>query len=207
MRTAAPLTALVVAATACLALPSDAYAVRPAMDPQVRMHAGLSVVENPSPFGAEIGFDSRVGRNLALDAGVFFTPGSSDLELTPDRAEARDHFSLRHGLYAMPGLRLPHSQPRNFRWDLYGRAGGGVVWTQDRYDKLTTTGVAGQMDVAGFVGVDAVVMKDAVGLRAHGRVAMTQVYDNQLQNDVFYWSPQYGVELVYQFGYRKAANY
>lgn len=200
-----PLTALSAAAlTGTLALsallPGTAHAVRPAMDPQVRMHAGLSVVESPAPLGAEVGFDSRLGRNLALDAGVFFSP-ETDLGTTPDRAVARDHLSMRHGLYAMPGLRLPHSQPRSFRWDLYGRAGGGVIWVEDRYERNSGS-VTGQMDVAGYVGADAVIMKDAWGVRAHARMALTGVYDNQLQNDVFYWGSQYGVELVYQFGYR-----
>lgn len=179
---------------------STAWAARPAAEPQVRAHAGLSVVSAPSPIGVTLGVDSRVGQSLALDAGVFFsTPG--DLAFTSERATAQEHIRLRHGLYTMPGLRIPHSQPRNFRWDIYVRAGPGVVWTEDIWDRAQDS-TRGQMDPAGFAGVDGVIIKKAVGLRLGVRGAFTSVYDSQLQTDVFFWAPQYNAELVYQFGVR-----
>ena len=181
-----------------------ALAARPAAEPQVRLHVGLSLVEAPSPVGFSLGFDSRVGRNLALDAGVFGSmPG--ELETTSERATSRDHVRLRHGLYTMPGLRIPHPQPRSFRWDVYVRGGPGVVWTEDTWDR-TSPNVAGQMDPAAFAGVDGVIVKNAVGLRLGVRTVLTSVYDSQLQSDQFFWAPQYNLELVYQFGVKDTVN-
>lgn len=181
-----------------------ALAARPAAEPQVRLHVGLSLVQAPLPVGFSLGFDSRVGRNLALDAGVFGSmPG--ELETTSDRTTSRDHFRLRHGLYTMPGLRIPHPQPRSFRWDVYVRGGPGVVWTEDTWDR-TSPNVAGQMDPAAFAGVDGVIVKNAVGLRVGARTVFTSVYDSQLQSDQFFWAPQYNLELVYQFGVKGTVN-
>jgi hypothetical protein len=196
-------------ATSLIALGSllfsaTAQAARPAADPQVRLHLGLSMVEAPSPVGFSVGVDSRVGRNLALDAGVFGSmPG--ELDTTSERATSREHVRLRHGLYTMPGLRIPHPQPRNFRWDVYVRAGPGVVWTEDIWDRAPEN-VAGQMDPAGFAGVDGVIVKNSLGLRLGVRTVFTSVYDAQLQSDQFFWAPQYNAELVYQFGVKGTVN-
>lgn len=196
-------------ATPLLALSSllwstAALAARPAAEPQVRLHVGLSMVQGPLPAGLSLGVDSRVGRNLALDAGVFgSTPG--ELATTDLRAKTRDHMRLRHGLYTMPGLRIPHPQPRQFRWDVYVRAGTGVVWTEDIWDRAPEN-TSGQMDPAGFAGVDGVIVKNSVGLRLGVRTAMTSVYDAQLQSDQFFWAAQYNAELVYQFGVKGTVN-
>ncbi|MFT5582926.1 MAG: hypothetical protein ACI9VR_000503 [Cognaticolwellia sp.] len=196
-------------ATPLLALSSllfsaTALAARPPVDSQVRLHVGLSLVEAPSPLGFSFGVDSRVSRNLSLDAGVFGSmPG--ELETTSDRTVTRDHVRLRHGLYTMPGLRIPHPQPRSFRWDVYVRAGPGVVWTEDTWSRAPDN-VAGQMDPAGFAGVDGVIVKNALGVRLGVRTAMTSVYDAQLQSDQFFWAPQYNLEMVYQFGVKGTVN-
>lgn len=196
-------------ATSLLALSSllfsaTALAARPAAEPQVRVHVGMSLVDAPSPLGVSLGVDSRVGRNLALDAGVFGSmPG--DLGTTELRDTTRDHVRLRHGLYTMPGLRIPHPQPRAFRWDVYVRAGPGVVWTVDTWDRAPDN-TKGQMDPAGFAGVDGVIVKNAIGLRLGVRSVFTSIYDSQLQSDQFFWAPQYNAELVYQFGVKGTVN-
>lgn len=196
-------------ATSLLAISSllfsaTALAARPPADPQVRVHGGLSLVQGPLPLGVSLGVDSRVGRNLALDAGIFASmPG--ELDTTDQRATSREHVRLRHGLYTMPGLRIPHPQPRGFRWDVYVRAGPGVVWTEDIWDRAPEN-TSGQMDPAGFAGVDGVIVKNSLGLRLGVRTVFTSIYDAQLQSDQFFWAPQYNVELVYQFGVKGTVN-
>ena len=79
------------------------------------------------------------------------------------------------------------------------------VWTEDIWDRAPDN-TSGQMDPAGFAGVDGVVVKNSLGLRLGVRTVFTSIYDAQLQSDQFFWAPQYNAELVYQFGVKGTVN-
>lgn len=186
-------------------LSAPAHAQAMALEPQVRVHAGLNVVEGPSGLGVTGGMDARLTRLIALDIGVFASPVPIEAEYRwdgPSDAATPEFFQLRHGVYGTPGLRIPHPQPKTWAWDLFLRAGGGVVWSADLSASAVGESVSDndiRPDVGGTVGADALVRFGRVGARAFGRVWLFDVQQTSPARSFVVLRPQYGVEALVQW--------
>ncbi len=191
--------------TAAALLLSTAFAGRPPLEPQIKLHAGLSMVQAPAPAGFVVGFDSRMTRFVWVDLGAFATvaplPAANDLDL--EGSEASDFFRLRHALYILPGFRIPHPQPKAFSWDVVLRAGPSVVWSADlspNDPRITpNTEPFLEIDVSGLGGLDVMVQREHIGLRGSAKFfVLTPFYESEW-TDVLITGPQWGAEVFYQF--------
>jgi hypothetical protein len=151
---------------------SMALASSQPLESQNRIHAGLSVVTGPSPLGVTAGFDSRLTRVLALDVAAFLTPVEIAEGLEQEKADKRDYLFLRHGIVLTPGIRIPHVQPKAFAYDVFVRAGGGVVWVANlspEIQVLDSTPYAVDAHVGGTGGLEGMLRFGQFGVRVGGR--------------------------------------
>lgn len=191
--------------TTLLAFFGPAHAQSMALEPQNRVHVGLNVVDGPSGFGVTAGFDSRLTRIIALDIGAFASPVPIPQDWAWDGAESpstADYYKLRHGIYATPGLRIPHPQPKRWAWDVFVRAGGGVIWAANLSPDApgdTDSYYSIRPDVAGVVGADALVRFGKYGARIFGKGWMFDVLQTSPAKSFFVLRPQYGVEALVQW--------
>lgn len=196
---------LMAAATALFLTSAPAAAQSMALDPQNRAHVGLNYVSGPSGFGITGGFDSRLTRIIALDIGGFASPVpiADDYEWTGSADAATPAYrQLRHGIYASPGIRIPHAQPKTWAWDVFARAGGGVIWTANLSPDApadTDSDYAIRPDPSGMVGADALVRFGKVGVRASGKVWMFDVLQTTPAANFFVVRPQWGIEALVQW--------
>ena len=191
------------AAIAALLL-SPAASARSAnmLDPLTRAHVGLSWVGSYG-LGLTGGFDARVTRFVYMDMGGFGTPsGIPEDVIVSDGAAPSEYFFLRHGLYVAPGFRVPHKAGDSFNWDLLIRGGFAGVWWADvhedtRYagDLVHRTGIAPSL----FGGLELVVQKGPVGLRAGAKAFGFKPYDQTSDVDVGLVRPQLAAEVLYQW--------
>ena len=167
------------------------------MDPNVRLHAGVTMTEGPAPLGLTLGMESRFTRFLYLDFGGVVNP----MDVGVIGEDVSDSFSLRHCIYLLPGIRIPHRQPAAFLWDVNFRAGPGVLWTAFLGDTLNpaVNSDALDLDVAIVAGGDLALMKNQVGIRASGRLVFAWPFNLDVGNEVGYWVPLYALEGFYQF--------
>ena len=187
-----------------LLLSNDAHAVRPAMDPQIRVHAGASNFTGPSSWGFTFGADSRLTRLAYVDAGAVVTPAIIPTDFVVESDDDADYFFMRHSIYITPGLRVPHRQPQGFSWDLTFRGGVGVVWTADMHDDNVVVyheraPYNVELDPAVIAGADLLVRKGYIGIRGSAKAYGTQIIYASSFDELLIWSPQFGIEGVYQF--------
>ncbi|MCB9744597.1 MAG: hypothetical protein H6741_32130 [Alphaproteobacteria bacterium] len=195
--------------------PSDAFAQsRRPLDPEIRLHAGPSMMPGPSGVGGIFGMDSRLTRVIYMDVGGLVSPvpiaGAFFVE---DDALPREHFRLRHAIYVAPGLRMPHRQPSRFHWDATFRFGATMVWSTDvslsqAVYANSSIGRRLEFDAGGLVGLELMLLQPPkgvgarfgrVGVRASGRTLVYLPFFEDELDDVLVWTPQVGLEGVYQF--------
>jgi hypothetical protein len=170
---------------------SSAQAVRPAMDPLNRLHAGGSFTSAP---GIGLGFDSRMTNLLWMDMGAFMSMGEPQANQVVPNANGDDTWLLRHGLYLAPGLRMPHQQAETIQWDIFVRGGFSGIWAADAasdYDQVSNLGL--------FSGGELVVKSGSIGMRLSGKFFYFRPYSKYRQLEVTVVRPQYGAEAIYQF--------
>lgn len=189
----------VVFASLLFSLPA-AEATQSNLNPRVRVHGGAVVSEGPTPVGFTVGVDSRASRFIYLDIGGFmnpFNPITNDL----DRDTLRSPHLLQHGIYALPGIRIPHRQPKAFSWDITFRTGFGLLWTTFAGTKTNPSygSQPSDADVMTAAGVDLGIRRGSLGIRAAGRVLIAWPHDYATQSDPFFWAPQVALEGLYQF--------
>ena len=141
--------------------------------------------------------ESRFTRFLYLDFGGVVNPS----EIGVVEEDSAESFSLRHCIYLLPGIRIPHRQPAGFLWDVNLRAGPGVLWTAFLGDTLNpaVSSDALDLDVAVVAGADVALMKNQFGIRATGRLVFAWPFHLDIGNEVGYWVPLYALEGFYQF--------
>lgn len=180
-------------------LSAPALAARVPLDPQTRVHAGVSVTGTPD-IGVALGLDARMTRLVFMDLGGFVSPAplADDIAHPDDPSEA---LRLRHGLYATPGLRIPHSAKEGLTWDLIFRGGIGAVWVADLTpsDAQDDSGFTVNLDPAGVGGLDLLLRKDKVGGRASAKVFAFTTVVNDSRDAEFRAMPVGTIELFYQF--------
>lgn len=179
-----------------LALPQDAEARRVPLDPQNRLHVGLSIADFGT-MGIGGGLDSRLTRVISVDAGGYLSPGapSGDLPTSDPADDPHEWFSLRHSLYVTPGFRVPHRYKGQLTWDLYGRVGFGVVWADD----AAATDDVILINPAFIGGGELLLRKDSVGLRFTGKANHFRAYSTSAKDEIALTRPQWGAEVVYQW--------
>ncbi|RME22201.1 MAG: hypothetical protein D6798_16395 [Deltaproteobacteria bacterium] len=178
-----------------------AHARRLALDPENRVHVGAALTDSAS-FGIIGGLDSRLTRLLYVDIGGFVSPIPLPDDIAPVSDQGRDFVFLRHGLYVAPGLRVPHRQPAAFQWDLTGRAGFGAVWSNDVHPDNTTLPTERyelEATPALLAGAEALVRKDAVGVKLSARGYLFRPYSQFEKADLVLLRPQYLAEVFYQW--------
>jgi len=153
----------------------SALATQSGLDPQNRVHLGVSVVDGPSPVGISGGFDSRLTRLASVDLGGFASvvPIAEDVGVTVETYP--EYLRLRHGVYIAPGLRIPHPQPQAFAYDFFLRVGAGVVWTANLSPDVSgfdTSNYSVLPAPAGLAGADALIRVGPVGARLAGKAWM-----------------------------------
>lgn len=180
------------------AMSSPSLAARMALEPQNRMHAGVSMVDLDA-FGVSAGLDSRLTRFVSIDVGGFVSLSPSTPK-DPDGDTIAEVISTRHGLWVAPGVRIPHQYGDGLIWDVFVRGGFGALWAQDFSDIDTFVTNPG-----GLVGLDLLLRKDQVGVRISDKVfayrAMPKVaiLESWPVQDRGILSNQLAVEFVYQW--------
>lgn len=185
-----------------LLLASSAFAAS-ALDPQIRLHLGLGVLaDDLAPLGLTGGIDARLTRLLNIDLGGFGTLMETPAEAQIERDPPSSYFRLRHGVYVAPGIRIPHSQPKTWAWDLFVRGGAGVVFSQNiqpGVEDLDGEGYLLEPAPAGFAGGDLTVRGEKVGVRIGGKAWMYAGQQKYPADEIFVVAGQFAVEGVYQF--------
>ena len=152
--------------------PTDAEAVRVAMDPQNRVYAG--VVQSDGGIGGTVSIESRLTQLLSINMGGFV---SSPVHYgSVDTRDEQQWVRLNHGLWAAPGIRIPHRYGKGkLNWDVVGRAGFACVFTTDAFrDDLYL------IDPSGLVGLDGYLTYKASETRTMGL---------RLSNKLFAYQP------------------
>jgi hypothetical protein len=192
--------ALALSALLVGALVQSAPAAAQALDPLNRLHVGASLVEGPSPLGITGGFDSRLTRMAFVDAGGVGSFGYPDASLLDEDTAPEDALRLRHAIYIALGLRVPHAQPEAFSFDIFPRAGMAAVWLSDLASEPIEGQSPYQNEVAGILGLDLTLQRDAVGLRLGYRHYLCTPFVPDRKEDVFMATPMFTLEGQYQFG-------
>ncbi|MSQ01517.1 MAG: hypothetical protein EXR71_06445 [Myxococcales bacterium] len=185
-----------------VAISLTGFASAATLEPQVRIHLGANYVGGPAPFGVSAGMDARLTRLVGIDLGGFVTPGTIAEEDRITRSNNADYFSLRHGIYFAPGLRIPHPQPRRWAWEIFIRAGAGAVWYADTKpgaysldgDEYPVTAAMG-----GMGGADAFVRVGIWGVRVAGRAWLYEGQHPQSSTPALLVQPQVSLEGIVQF--------
>ena len=161
------------------------------IEPLNRVSAGVSYVD--SSFGGVVGFESRLTHLIYLNIGGFQTLG----ELAFEGEELRDQIKLKSGLWAMPGLRLPHRYNKNknaVNWDLIVRTGFGCFFN-DIADKPD----AFNMEPGGLFGADFYLMWKNIGFRLSGKGVYQKAYIPTRNESLLMLSSIASLEFYSQF--------
>lgn len=184
--------------------PASAQAARQVLEPQNRVHGGLSLTGSSmldaSSFGATLGFDSRMTRMLFVDLGGFVSPAPlSDMAISFD--DPADSIFLRHGLYVAPGLRVPHRVGEGLIWDVMVRGGFAGVWWTDvtATETLRSDEYLADLSPAALVGLDALVRKGKVGGRVAAKGYGFLPFSQSASDSVRVIRPQITAEAFYQW--------
>jgi len=165
--------------------PAASAAGRP-VAAQNRVHIGGAW----TPGGSQLtgGFNSRMTQSISVDVGGFLSPTAAE-DPGPE-----DHWVLRHGLFVTPGIRVPHRNKSEIKWDLILRAGFGPVWVADaeaRFDTQINPGLVG--------GADLMLRLKQWGLRIENRFWHMKPFSRYQSVEVATIRPQIGVSAQYEF--------
>ena len=172
------------------------------LDPQNRVHVGVSYVDAPSPIGITGGFDSRLTRVIAMDIGGFASVVPMAPGIAAEDIEYSSYFELRHGVYLMPGIRIPHPQPRTWAFDFFIRAGGGAVWfanTDPTRPGFEFSNYVVTPGPAAMAGGDAQVRLGSLGIRLSGKAVGFSASRDARAESWFLVRSQWGAEGFFQW--------
>jgi hypothetical protein len=174
---------------------TTASARRVPLDSQIRAHAGLNLADTTLSPGVSAGLDTRLTRLFYVDVGGFYTPGEDPPREALVLADPSENFSLEHGVFATPGLRIPHRYGEDFNWDLIGRVGFGVVWSHDAAAERAPD----HSDPAFTGGADLLLRYHKVGLRLSGKVFTWSSFSAPALEEITLLRPVFSVEMLYQW--------
>ena len=174
------------AAVLCLGLSTPANANGLPSGAQNRLHVGGAWT--PGSMQVQGGFDSRLTQSISVDVGGFFAPGA------PKAPSGSGPWVLRHGLVVDPGIRIPHRNKSELKWDLIVRAGFGPVWVADADSRFDL-----QINPALNAGADLMFRYHNIGLRFEGRMWYMKPFSKYDQMEMATVRPQIGASVLYQF--------
>lgn len=181
-------------------IPNEANATASNLNPRVRVHGGAIFSQSPAPTALTFGVDSRASRFIYLDIGGFLSPFALPGDEVNAESLSQTHLA-RHGIYAMPGIRIPHRQPKAFSWDINFRTGFGILWT-DYIGEKTNNSYGSQpieADVMTAAGIDLGIRRGELGVRLATRLLFAWPHDHDEKTDPLLIAPQLSVEGLYQF--------
>ena len=190
------------AALAATLASAPAIAGRMPLDAQNRIHGGLSVTDSMTGIGGTLGMDSRLTRLIYVDLGVFYSGGIVDYnpDIDVDAENPTDWYTLKHGIYAAPGLRIPHRYQDGFNWDVVGRAGFAALWIADESQAIIPSTVAlVYSEPSLLTGLDVLVRYEKVGVRMSAKAFGWRTFSPISNSESGFLRSQYAVEGVYQF--------
>lgn len=190
------------AALAATLASSPATAGRMPLDAQNRVHGGLSLTDGLSGIGGTLGMDSRLTRLIFVDVGGFYSGGVPDYDPDVDLGSESpaDWYTLKHGLYAAPGLRIPHRYQDGLNWDVVGRAGFAALWIADESQAIIpSTEALIYSEPSLLTGVDVLVRYEKIGLRLSGKAFGWRTFSPISNSESGFVRSQLAVEGVYQF--------
>jgi len=189
-------------ALATTLLSSTATAGKMPLDSLNRVHAGLAITDNGSGLGGVVGLDSRLTRMIFVDLGGFYTPGDQqyDAGIDPETSAPKDWYTMRNGLYAAPGMRIPHRYQDGFNWDVVGRLGFAALWIADESQRIIPqTEALVYSEAALLAGADVLLRMDDFGVRMSGKAYGWNSYSPVARIETNVLRPQFTIEGVYQF--------
>jgi len=158
----------------------------PKKQAQNRLHVGGAWT--PGNTQVQVGFDSRLTQSIFVDVGAFVAPGAA----TDPGGD--NPWVLRHGIYVDPGIRIPHRNKSEIKWDVLLRAGFGPVWVADASARFD-----GQFNPALNWGADFMLRYKTIGLRVEGRVWHLKPFSKFEKVETYTMRPQIGASILYQF--------
>ncbi len=139
------------------------------------------------------GFDSRMTINMSIDVGGFVSPFDASHPGIDEEPRGRA-WVLRHGLYVTPGLRIPHRNRPELKWDIIVKGGFGPVWVADpdsRYDLQINPALVG--------GFDFMLRYKEWGVRLENRAWYMKPFSRFERVDILTLRPQIGLAVQYEF--------
>ena len=168
-----------------------AHAQMFSLQPLNRLSAGGSYAD--SSFGLGMSFESRLTQIIYVNIGAFRSLSEAEYE----GDELRDKIKLRHGVWAAPGIRLPHRYKKSknaINWDLFLRTGFGCFFN-DLADKPD----AFNMEPGALVGADLLLLWRDVGIRISGKSVFQNAYVSTEDQSLLLISPLLNIDFYSQF--------
>ena len=156
------------------------------VEAQNRLHLGTAWT--PGSTQVQVGFDSRMSSSLFVDIGAFISP------LGVKRPDSDNPWVLQQGIYVDPGIRIPHRNPGEFKWDIIVRGGFGPVWMADGNGQNRS-----QVVPALNGGTDLLFRYKDWGLRMEARMWYTKTTSAYEKTTVSMTRPQIGTSILYEF--------
>ena len=173
-------------------LSTMAFGVKLAMEPQNKVHIGASVIGGS--YGGTIGLDSRLTQLIYVDIGGFASFNTIETPVF-DKDKPKEWIIPRHGIYTMPGWRIPHRYNENsINWDLFIRMGFGCVFAED----LSTEDI-NYIDPALLAGTDFLLRYKDAGLKFTLKEMYFKPYVFELREEVVFFQPHFTAEVFVQF--------
>ena len=139
------------------------------------------------------GFDSRMTVNMSIDVGGFLSPFDASHSNSDERPRG-EAWVLRHGLYVTPGIRIPHRNKPELKWDIIVKGGFGPVWGE-----APQSGDNLQISPALVGGFDFMLRYQEWGVRFENRVWYMKPFSRLEQVEIVTVRPQIGLALQYEF--------
>ena len=160
---------------------------------QNRAHVGAAWT--PGSTHATVGFESRMTVSISMDVGGFLAPHDARSPLIDGGLfTTEDPWVLRHGLFVTPGVRIPHRNRAELKWDVIVKGGFGPVWVADaqtRYDL--------RINPALVSGADLMLRYHQWGIRLENRFWYMKPFSRYQQVEIATVRPQIGGAVQYEF--------
>lgn len=178
----------------CTALLSDAHARR-GLPTAANNRAHAGVAWTPGSVTTMAGFDSRMTVNMSMDVGGFISFTEPTLPLQKEGTLGFDNpWVLRHGLFVLPGLRVPHRNRADLKWDAIIKGGFGPVWLADSASRYEL-----RINPALVSGIDLMLRYGVWGIRMENRVWYMKPFSKYEKVEVLTVRPQVGLALQREF--------
>jgi hypothetical protein len=166
---------------------SDAQARKGLPEPaKNRAHVGAAWT--PGSTHMTGGFDSRMTLSISMDVGGFVSV------VEPIEPSTEDSWVLRHGLFVLPGVRVPHRNKSDLKWDVVIKAGFGPVWVADAKSRFDV-----QINPALVTGADLMFRLGNLGVRMENRVWYMKPFSRFENVEIATTRLQIGGAVQYEF--------